>query len=48
MSGARINDPIQRMTRIRVMDYSLGIGGSEGQARSLGRGGRKRGKYRGG
>ena len=28
--GARINDPIRRITRIRVMDYSVGIRCSEG------------------
>ena len=36
--GARISDPIQRVTRIRVMDCSVGILCSEGWALSSGRG----------
>ena len=46
--GTRINDLIWRITRIRVMNCSVGIGCSESQARSSGRGGRKRSKSRGG
>ena len=37
--GARINDQIKRGTKIRVMDYSVSIGYSEGRGRSLGKGG---------
>ena len=37
--GARINDPIRRVTKIRVMDGSVGIGCNEGQVLSSGRGG---------
>ena len=46
--GARINDPIWRITRIRVMDCRVGIEGSEGRALSSGRGRWKRCKCRGG
>ena len=44
--GARINDLIRRVTRIRVMDCSVGIGCSEGRALSMSRW--KRCKCRGG
>ena len=40
--GARINDPILKVTRIRVMDCSVGIGCSEGRALISSRGGCKR------
>ena len=46
--GARINNLIRRITRIRVMDCSVGIGCSEGQVQSSGTGERKRSKCRGG
>ena len=46
--GAKINDIIRRITKIRVMDYSVGIGCNEGRARNSGRGGWKRCKCRGG
>ena len=37
--GAWINNPIRRITRIRVMDCCVGIRGREGWALSSGRGG---------
>ena len=46
--GARINDPIQEITRIRVMNCSVGIRCCEGPKRSSGRGGWKRSNSRGG
>ena len=46
--GARINKPIWRVARIRVMDFGVGVGCSEGRALSFGRGGWKRWKYQGG
>ena len=46
--GARINDPIRRITKIRVMNHSVGIGCIEGLVRSSGKGRRKRSKCRGG
>ena len=42
VSGAQINDPIQRVTKIRVMDCIVGIGCNEGRALSSGKGGWKR------
>ena len=36
--GAQINDQIRIVTKIRVMDCSVGIGCSEGQVLSSGRG----------
>ena len=45
---ARINDPIRRITRIRVIDYSVGKGYNEGRARSSGKGKMKKSKCRGG
>ena len=46
--GTRINGLIRRVTRIRVMDCSVGIGCSEGRALSLSRGGWKSCRCRGG
>ena len=46
--GAQINDPIRRVTKIRVMDYSVGIGCSEGPTLSSGRGRWKKCKCLGG
>ena len=48
VKGTRVNNPIQRMTRSGVMKGNVGIGCSEGRARSLGKGGWKRCKRRGG
>ena len=45
---ARINDLIRRIIRVGVMDYSVGIVCSEGQAQRSGRGGWKIFKYLGG
>ena len=45
---ARINYPIRRITRVGVMDCSVGIGHSEGRARRSSGGGWKSCKYRGG
>ena len=46
--GAQINDPNRRIIKVGVMDCSVGIVCSEGQARSLGRGEWKSCKCRGG
>ena len=48
VSGTRINDPIQRIIRVGVMDCSVSIGCSQGQARSSGRDEWKSCKCRGG
>ena len=36
--GTRINNPIRRITRIRLMDDNVGIEGSDGRALSSSRG----------
>ena len=46
--GAQINNLIRRVTKIRVMDCSVGIGCSESQVLSSGSGEGKRCKCRGG
>ena len=46
--GTQINDPIRRVTRIRVMDCNVGIVCSEGRALSISKGGGKIFKCRGG
>ena len=37
--GARINDPIRRVTKIRVMDWNVDIKCNEGRVLSSSRGG---------